>query len=228
MISAEDFRCEFCRRQFTTELRLVNHLCEPKRRHLQRDDKAVQLGFMAYQRFWQRSMRRKKEATYDGFAKSTLYTAFVRFGRHLISLNAINVFSFIDFLLRVNAKIDQWTNPTLYATYIRELTKTEEPIDALERTFMLMHQWADDTAQDWRHFFRQVETPLAVLWITSGRLSPWVLFTASCAHDLFNRLTAEQIKLIDQAIDQNYWRIKLEFHQNNVAMIRTMLAEHDI
>lgn len=227
-IKPEFFYCEFCKQDFINERRLINHLCEQKRRYLQRDDKAVKLGFLAYDRFYQRSMGRRKPQTYESFAKSTLYSGFVRFGKHLIDINALNLIGFIDFLLRIEAPIDKWISTILYATYVRELNKTEPALDALERNFMLMQEWAVSTGAEWFDFFRKVEPALATLWISSGRISPWVLFTASSAHDLLARFSPEQTGLVEKAIDPEFWRLKLERHQQEVEVIRSMLAENGI
>jgi hypothetical protein len=222
----EIFLCGFCKRDFTTETRLINHLCEKKRRFLQKDDKPVKLGFMAYARFFKLSMG--KQTTYEGFAKSKMYGAFIRFGKHIVDLNALNPIGFIDFLIRSEVKIDRWTDLVMYSTYIRELNKNEPPIDAIERNFMLMQQWSVSSGEDWCDFFRKVEPPQAVMWIVNGRLSPWLIFTASSAHILLARLSPEQNQMVESAIDAGFWRLKIERHKQDVDTIRIMLAENGI
>ncbi len=224
--SKEQFFCDFCKTAFTTERRLINHLCEQKRRFLQREDQSNRRGFMAYERFYNRSMG--KSVTYENFMKSSLYGAFVRFGKHCIDVNVLNLLGFVDFLLRVEAPVDKWTNLTLYDTYVRELNKTEPPIDALERVFKVMQQWAIESDENWIDFFRKVQPPLAALWISNGKISPWVLFTASSAHDLLKRLPPEQIAMVEKAIDPVFWKLKIERHQNEVEIIRSILAEYGI
>jgi hypothetical protein len=225
----DPLRCTFCQYKFTSERRLVNHICEPKRRYLQRDDKAVRLGFTAFQKFYQQSMRRRTAPNYDEFANNRLYSAFVRFGKHIMDLNAINPLAFIDFVLRTQARIDDWTNQSLYNTYVRELTRNEPPLEAIERNFMLMEQWSmDHPGEEWHNFFRHVEPALAVLWLTAGRISPWILFTASSAKDLLNRMSPEQMRWVEQLIDAEFWRRKIERHKDEVEAIRTLLAEHGI
>lgn len=205
----------------------MRHVCEAKRRFLQRDDKSVKIGFMAFQQFYERNMR-KKAPSYDAFSRSNLYTAFVRFGRYVIDLRVVKPLSFLDFLLNVEVPIDRWTKPLLYETYIRELNKSEPPLDALERNFLLMQQWANDTGDHWQDFFRRVEPPLAALWISNGRISPWVLFVASSAHDLLARFGPEQNKILNAVIDLGFWRLKIKHHQHDVDIIRAMLTEHGI
>ena len=42
-------------------------MCEKKRRHLQKDERRVQLGLYAFQRFYEKSMSSKKTKTYQEF-----------------------------------------------------------------------------------------------------------------------------------------------------------------
>jgi hypothetical protein len=223
-----NFSCNFCKRGFVREDSLLVHVCEQKRRFLQRDEKPNKLGFMAYQQFFMRSMRHREPPSYEKFAKSTLYLAFVRFGRHMMELNAVNPLGFVDFLLRLEAPIDRWISPTLYETYIRELNKNETPLDALERSFSVMQHWASDTGEKWQDFFRLIDVPLAALYIANGRISPWVLFIATTAHDLMQRFNPEQEALIDRCVDADFWRLKIQRHRADVETIREVLAEHGI
>ena len=44
--------CEYCKKGYSKESTLLVHMCEPKRRWLQKDEKSVQLGFYTFQRFY--------------------------------------------------------------------------------------------------------------------------------------------------------------------------------
>jgi len=222
------FTCQFCKITLSTEKYLFNHLCDLKRRFLQRDDKSTKVAFAAYERFYVRSMNRRKPITYDEFDRSPFYAAFIRFARHLIDLGAISPMQFVDFLLRVEAPIDRWTDPVMYATYIRELNKNESPADAVERNLMVMEQWSIESGEDWRDFFRKVAPALATGWIRSGKISPWLLCTASSAWILMDRLSEEQICIVNEAIDADYWQAKISRHQETVEAIRNTLSENGI
>ena len=77
------FKCKYCESEFTKEQTLSIHMCEPKRRWKQQDDRFVQLAFRAYQHFYKQTMTQAvKERTYEDFSKSRYYTAFTKFGRY--------------------------------------------------------------------------------------------------------------------------------------------------
>jgi hypothetical protein len=74
------FVCEYCGKGYTREKTLLAHMCEKKRRHLQKDEKRVRFGHYAFQRFYKLSAGAKKEKTYEDFCNSQYYNAFVKFG----------------------------------------------------------------------------------------------------------------------------------------------------
>lgn len=224
----ESFTCGYCKRSFQLERVFAKHMCAQKQRFLDRDEKHVKLGFWIFERFYAIQYRYQKPRTYDHFVKSQFYTAFVKFARYLLDINAVHPQQFVEFVIVNQVHIDKWQSPVVYETYLRELNKKETPDAALERNFLLMHQWALENDEEWTDFFRKVPPPLAVLWIRSGRISPWVIYTASSAADLFARLSEEQMKLIQQALDPSFWETKLKQNADDVAAIRTTLQEAGI
>ena len=55
------------------------HVCEPKRRHQQKDEKHVQIAYIAYKRFYELTQGSSNFKTYEHFAQSQYYNAFVKF-----------------------------------------------------------------------------------------------------------------------------------------------------
>lgn len=190
---------------------------------VQREEKPVKFAFIAFQRFYMRSMARSKPPSIEAFEKSNFYTAFVRFGRWVHTNSALNPLGYVDFLLKMGVGIDKWENPMLYETYVRELNKSESPTEAMERNLMLMESWGVETGENWVDFFRKIAPARAALWIRSGRISPWILFTAPSAHELLGRLSPEQAAMVEQAVDPQFWAIKLQRHADDVDNIKQVL-----
>jgi hypothetical protein len=166
---------------------------------------------------------------FEEFARSTLYGAFVRFGRYVGEINAISPHLFVDFLLKAEVKIDRWCNASVYETYLRELNKIESPDAAVERNILLMQAWANERPErHWTNFFREVEPALAAQWIKSGRVSPWVLMVAASAADLLTRMSDEQIGVVNTAVDPAFWEKMIEKHRAEVDQIRQIMAEAGI
>ena len=84
------FTCQYCKKSYTKESTLAAHLCEPKRRAQNQNDPDVQLGYKAYLRFYEITQGSAKLKTYDDFAGSSFYSAFVKYGRHCRGIRCVN------------------------------------------------------------------------------------------------------------------------------------------
>jgi len=222
--SSARFPCDFCHHAFSQERFLLDHVCERKRRFLQRDDPTVKYALEIYQRWYARSMaRRRNPPSIDSFENSKLYSAFVAFARFLRDLNPSNPLDFVDFLAKMETPLSKWRNLAYYGTYIRERNKNEGPRAAIERNIVLMQEWANDADLDMAEFFRQVSPARATQWIISGRISPWLLFAATRAGDLTARLSEEQTSMVADAISADYWERMVIRHRTEVDDLRAML-----
>ena len=132
------YKCPYCGKEFTKERTLQVHLCEPKRRYLQKDEKWVVNAFMVFQRFYEIHQHNSKTKTYDDFVKSSYYNAFVKFGRFIMHINPLYPDKYIDFVLKSKIKLDHWARDDLYETYLIEAIKTE-PVEAALQRLSLIH-----------------------------------------------------------------------------------------
>jgi hypothetical protein len=220
-----DFKCPYCTKSFKREKTLFAHMCPKKQRHIDREERFVKIGFLTFQKFYALHYKSAKPRSYDDFANSQFYTAFTKFGKYLLAINAVNPNGFVEFLLKSGLEIDRWQAPPVYELYLRELTKKETADAALERNFQVMERWATEYGEPWTEFFRKVAPSEAVLMIQAGRISPWVLYTANSASELFARMSSEQMTLIQSALDPQFWERKLSDHADEVDAIRTVLEE---
>lgn len=217
-------KCEFCGKKFVRERSVVNHLCEKKRRYLQRDEKHVRLGFYTWQRFMKYNKFRG-DRTYEKFMNSRLYTSFVRFGKHIIDIDAIEPECFIDFVLKNAVRIDDWTKDFVYEKYLRELAKREPADRAIERNILLMKQWSMETGENWLDFFEKVNTNLAVRWIRSGRISPWLLYHSERAKTLIERMSEYQLQLIESYVNPTFWKKKFAMKKDDVRFVKDICKQ---
>jgi hypothetical protein len=201
------------------------HACEKRRRWLARDEKQYKMAFIVYSKFYEMSFRGSKPRKYEDFMISKHFGDFVRFAKYLLDIQAINPDAFVEFLLKAQVPMKNWFFPFVYEQYIRELNKRETPGNAVERNILLMQQWEIENGHPWHEFFKKVSPALATQYIRSGRLSPWVLYTASTSHELLERMSEEQLKLIEQYVDPRFWKRKFTEQPEDVNFIKTILAE---
>ena len=218
------FECKFCNRSFKREKTLIAHMCEQKRRFTNKDSKYVRLGFLAYNRFYEISQAvGSKKRTYESFAKSSYYTAFTKFGKHIIDVNAIDPEKFIDFVITSGVKLDKWCSDAVYETYIRELNKKETAERAVERGILLIQQWGMENDRPYNVFFREISKPRAIHWIKSGRISPWIIFNSTSVSELLNSFNDHELNLVNEYLEPTFWSRKFQVRNEDVLFVKQVL-----
>jgi hypothetical protein len=172
-------KCTYCDKTFARERTLQVHLCEPKRRHLQKNEKWVQNAFMVFRRFYEIHQNANTPKTYEEFCNSSYYNAFVKFGRFIMNINPLYPEKYIDYVLTSKIKLDHWARDDLYESYLIDALKNEPVEAALQRSIATMMDWAQEQHAQWSDYFRLVNTPRAVHHIQQGKISPWLLLGCS-------------------------------------------------
>lgn len=230
MIALQDqpYRCVHCGKSFMKDKTLISHMCERKRRALQKDEKRVQAGFMAFNRFWQLTQNSKKPKTYDEFADSSYYNAFVKFGSYINNINPIYPDKFIDYVIKSGAKLDNWCKDSLYEKYLYEMLKTEPVEAAVQRTLQTMIEWGDEHNANFAHYFKYVSSNKAVYDILNGKISLWVVLNCSSGQKMIKSMSDEQLTMISPAFDLPYWLKKFKEVPADVVLVKEICNETGI
>jgi hypothetical protein len=189
---------------------LAAHLCVPKQRHQQEKEKGVQLGLQAYLRFFELTQGSAKNKNYAEFVDSPYYNAFVAFGRYLHAIHAINPTAYIEWVIKNNKKLDQWTKDSFYEEYLFSYLRKESPQDAMERALRVTQDWADNNNSLFNHYFLYAATNRVCYDITTGKISPWVIYNCDSGKEFLSKLNLEQIELIFKWIDTDFWQQKFK------------------
>jgi hypothetical protein len=224
----QPYNCVHCGKSFMKEKTLVAHMCERKRRALQKNEKRVQAGFMAYNRFWQLTQNAKKPKTYDNFADSSYYNAFVKFGSFINNVNPIYPDKFIDYVIKSGVKLDQWCRDELYETYLYEMIKVEPVESAVQRSLQTMMEWGDAHKAEFSHYFMYVSLNKAVSDIRNGMISPWVVLNTASGQKMVQSMSDEQLDLIAPAFDVPYWLKKFKADKADVSLVKEICKEAGI
>lgn len=220
-----EYRCRYCEKTFQKESTLAVHLCEPKRRYQEEKEAGVQLGLQAYLKFYEMTQGSAKLKTFDDFAKSSYYRAFVKFGRHCIAIRAINVPRFIEWVLKQNKKIDHWCRDSIYGEYLTDYIKHEAVSDALSRALETAITWSEETGNPDRDYLRYGNGNAVCYAISTGRVSPWVLYNCDSGNEFLGNLNPEQINMVWHMIDADFWQKKFRDYQADAEYARNMLTK---
>ena len=224
-METKDYRCQYCGKEFRKESTLTAHLCEPKRRAQQQHEPGVKLGMTAYLRFYEKTQGSAKFKTYADFSTSPYYNAFVKFGRYMTNIRAINTQKFIDWVIDSNKKLDYWCRDTVYQEYLFEHLRTEATQDALERSIKTMEAWAEDKESVFNHYFCYVNSNILVKDITTGRISSWRIYNCTSGQEALNKLNTEQIEMIFPYIDPDFWKRKFMDYFADTEWVKHILKE---
>jgi hypothetical protein len=223
-----NFNCEFCGKKFAKEKTLYVHVCEQKRRHMSKNEKHVQAGLLTFQRFYEITQRTKNKKTFDEFADSPYYTAFVKFGSFLVNTAPIYPERFIDYVIKSGVKLDHWCRDELYDIYINELIKIEPADGAIQRTIKTMMDWAEMNSSTWEHYFAYVNLNRATHDIKEGLVSPWVLLNTKSGKDMLTRMNDEQLEIVSGVIDPLFWKKKFKDQPADLELVKDVIKEANI
>ena len=223
-----NYKCNYCDKEFTKEKTLSVHVCEQKRRHMSKTEKHVQLGLLAYNRFYEISQKNSAKKTFDDFASSPYYNAFVKFGSFLSNTAPIFPERFIDFVIKSGVKLDHWCRDELYDTYVSELIKIEPADGAIQRTIQTMMDWADDKEASWNHYFSYANLNRITHDIKEGKISPWVLLNCKAGKEMLQKMNDEQLEIVSPVIDPQFWLKRFKTLPADVELVKDVIKEAKI
>ena len=227
-LAEQPFKCVHCGKRFMQEKTLMAHMCEPKRRAMQKNEKRVQAGFMAWNRWYELSQNQRKPKSYEDFCKSSYYNAFVKFGSFVTNVNPLYPDKFIDFVIRSGVKLDHWCRDELYEQYLYEMLKIEPVENAVQRTLTTMLEWADANNAAWTHYFRYVNSNRLVQNIKDGKVSAWVILNCSTGKAALESMNDEQLEMIQPALDIPHWLREFKKRHADVDFVKEVCKESGI
>jgi len=204
------YTCQYCRKDFIKETSLSVHSCEPRRRRQEQSERGVQLGLQAYLKFFEITQGSARLKTFDDFADSPYYQAFVKFGRYCVDIRAINPARFIEYVLKQNKKIDHWCRDSIYTEYLLDYLRVENVNDALARAIEFGITWQEQTSNPAHDCLRYGNSNAMCHAITTGRISPWIIYNSESGQQFLSELSTEQIAMIWSYIDSDFWMKKFQ------------------
>jgi len=219
------YTCKYCEREFKRESSLAVHVCEQKKRFQEKDERGVQIGYQAYLKFFEYTQGSAKLKTFDDFAKSPYYKAFVKFGRYCVSIGAINVSEFIEYVIKNNKKLDHWAKDSTYQEYLMHLLVSERADRALVRAMEYSINWGEEKNADPKDVIRFNNANRVCQLITKGTLSPWVIYNSDSGMDFLTNLNTDQQQLIWEYINPEVWERIFNKYPADQEYVKEMLRK---
>lgn len=224
--SSKPYVCEYCGSGYVREKTLAAHMCEKKRRALQKDEKRVRHGFYAFQRFYKLSAGAKNEKTYQDFCSSQYYNAFVKFGSFINNVKPLYPEKYIDHVVTSGVRLDHWCREEMYESYAVDLIRKEGVETALERSITTMSEWAEENKPaTWNQYFFHVSTNRAVWNIKDGKISPWLILNCASGKELLGKFNDEQLKMIYNVLDPEHWALRFRRQKSDLSLVKEIVAK---
>lgn len=217
-------RCEYCRKEFKRESSLAAHMCEKKRRYLQKDEQHVKLGLKMFNDWYHIAMGASGQKDYNDFMRSQYYGAFVRFGLYILEARVFAPERYLQWLIKTKVPVDRWCKDSVYSEYLAEQSKHETAERALERFVLHAEKWSERTGRHWSEYWRAAPTHVVVNDIKMGRISPWVFLGYDEAKAVLDDMPMELLNDVADTIDLGYWKRKIDVNGPTVEWLNQILS----
>jgi len=191
---------------------------------MDKDKQGNRLGFQSWIEFYKKNSTSKKQKTYEEFIRSAYYTAFVKFGSYCVDVNVLNVSRYIDWLLKNQIKIDAWCQDTNYTKFLIEYLRIEDPLDAVARSIETTINMAEVDRILSKDYLRYGNSNKICYAITTGKLSPWILYHSNSGKEFLDKLDESQIKMVIDYLNPELWAIKFKREPEKVDEVKSLLT----
>lgn len=219
----EQFRCDHCNKTFIKPSTLLKHLCEPKRRWMDKDRPANRIAFAAWLKFYQQYQPRGKKKEYRDFTASPYYGGFVKYGTYCADVGVVNPLGYADWLLKDSVSLDNWASDRHYGRYLVEYLRLEDSMDAVKRSVETLLKISETESLQLGDVLKFTNTNKICHQIVAGRLSPWLLFNSTSGQEFLSNLNAGQTEMIFEYVNPDLWNIKFMRDKTAVTEVRSVL-----
>lgn len=185
-------------------------------------------ALFAYNQFYKSTTppnSKRQEHSWQEFCSSKYYTSFVKFANWLLEQKTIESEKYINWVLHNQIPFDKWSDVIAYQNFVKELLHTETSEMGLSRSLKKITKWSEETGLEWTEFWLKVNANQAVSWIVDGSISPWMLYNCDSAASFLERISLEQLNMIQQVAPLSVWKVKIMKNRMQADAIKQTLAQ---
>lgn len=197
--------CDFCDKKFVREANFVKHKCEKMKRH---ELFKKPIGHLAYLIFNQwRKICGYPSVTVDTFTASKYFNAFIKFAEYSNSMAIPDKIGYIELMVKKTLMPFDWCDNDVYDYYITNFDKEYSIDQKVDLSIETMVDISEKNDCEVSEIFKHV-TPIQVIkYVTSRKLSPWLLLPSKKFMDFMTyNTTAEERLLFTSFINVGEWK----------------------
>ena len=202
--------CQYCHKIFTSENRVLRHLCEQRRRYQQKDSLFARYGLEAFIAIQHTFFGKNKKITEEDFRKSDFYLACVRWGHFVIDIACLDFQKYLSWLLNLNIPLDKWNKEEIYDCWLQAHVFIENHWEAFERSIKTLISWGEETGNPYELYFNNAGTARIITDIRRGAITGWLIFCSKTGRKWLANINKSDLELIWEWINPARWKIALE------------------
>lgn len=220
--------CRYCSKEYKTERGLTNHSCRNMEIAAEYGDMEMLKTYELFAFWFQyNGFSKKKPKGFDEFLKSPYFREFVEMNAAIKGVYMFNKKDFIVWLSENKIPINKWSKNSVVERYKAEHNRRGRGLDHFNKTIENMVLWCDIKNYEYQHFFENISVNEAMLWLKSGKLSPWYFLLTDKINLLWSRMTEAQLEHMLTFIDIDYWEARFKVCPKEVESIKEIINEFD-
>lgn len=128
------YKCQFCNKVYKTERGLNNHTCEYMLRIQDSNINKILNIWLIYKTIYRIPTKKNTKDEVLEMIKSTYYNIFKQFSDWSISIDMIDIHSYIQYLKKYNVPLKLWSSDKYYKMFLTEYLHDEPLANACERS----------------------------------------------------------------------------------------------
>lgn len=229
---APTFKCHFCDKEYKREETILTHKCIKRDRYNDRDSRQMREAFRIYMQFMNFNYLTIKKGVEPlmHFIKSKYFNEFFEFAGYILQNDILNKEEFITNIISTGKPVYEWTTQKTRDSWVLNCILNEHPRRGIERSILALIEWGEITNNEWNTFFANVSTERAILWIETGKISPWLIYLAEreSSNQLMNRFSDSEFEYILKYIDVTHFERKTIQYRNDCNEIKQLLNEANL
>jgi hypothetical protein len=126
--------------------------------------------------------------------------------------------------LKNQVKVDAWNSDNSYNKFLTEYLREEDPLDAIARSIETTILLAESERVLNRDILRYANKNKICYAITTGKISPWMLYQSDSGTKFLDGLDETQVKMIIDYINPELWAIKFIRDMKIVPQVKELLV----
>ena len=199
------FTCPYCHITLKTERGAKKHSCKKKQMADELGSDVMRSAYKLWA-FWfiYNGFGKNTDRTTNDFRRSPYFNYFCDLAASIQNVWMFDKNDYVAWLCQKRIPATQWSDKTLIGRYKKEIHVRGKGLERAALTLEAVMLWCLEKDVPIKDFFRKFPPNDFLLWLESGKMSPWFLLTAPDRDALIDRLSDPQINKMLDHINMDY------------------------